>query len=205
MSKSCSSWAAAARVAGAGRILRCLVKGNSASSGGGVSIVGSGVVENSLITGNRSHYGAAQMNSMSAWLVNCTVAGNSSAGQPYPGVWLEDNGGNTLNCVAFDSYSAKGWGTTSHCALGVTPQVIVTPSQATFDKNVTVDSGIFEDTTGYRPKKGTALHGNGSNAGYAEHAVSATDYEGSPRRRGRRIDIGHIELPPKDGMMLFVR
>ena len=112
-------------------------------------------------------------------------------------------GGNALNCVVLGGYYTKK-GTISYCALDQTPREEST-SEKSYDYNVTVDSSIFEDTTAYRPKKGTALQGKGSNRGYAEHAVSATDYEGSPRRQGARIDIGHIELPPKDGTLLFVR
>ena len=192
-------------VSGRGRILRCLFKGNSVTdSGGGVSINGNGVVENSFFTGNSGRYGSGvQLDSMDAWLVNCTVAGNAAGYGSASQVWNETNGGNALNCVVLGGYYIKK-GTISYCALDLTPREETTGTKS-YDHNVTVDSSIFEDTTAYRPKKGTDLQGKGSNLGYSAHAVSTTDYEGSPRRQGARIDIGHIELPPKDGTLLFVR
>lgn len=194
-----------AAVSGRGRILRCLFKGNSVTdSGGGVSINGNGVVENSFFTGNSGRYGSGvQLDSMDAWLVNCTVAGNAAGYGSASQVWNETNGGNALNCVVLGGYYIKK-GTISYCALDLTPREETTGTKS-YDHNVTVDSSIFEDTTAYRPKKGTDLQGKGSNLGYSAHAVSTTDYEGSPRRQGARIDIGHIELPPKDGTLLFVR
>ena len=205
-----SFFGAGAYVTGSGRILRCRIKGNAAdNTGGGVMILGDGVVENSLITGNSASWGAGvQLQSANAWLVNCTVTGNT--GSYGSGAWLESNG-NTLNSVIIGGYVIKGKGAATYCALSGEPTreggAIAVPDgqNIVITNNVPADAGLFKETTDYRPKSRTVLNDGGSDAGYAAHAISATDYAGGPRFLGRHINIGHFELPPPNGFILMLK
>ena len=208
--KGRSFFGAGAYVTGSGRILRCRIKGNASdNTGGGVMILGDGVVENSLIAGNSALWGAGvQLQSANAWLVNCTVTGNT--GSYGSGAWLESNG-NTLNSVITGGYVIKSKGAATYCALGSEPTresgAIAVPDgqNIVITNNVPADAGLFKETTDYRPKSRTALNDGGSDAGYAAHAISATDYAGGPRFLGRHINIGHFELPPPPGFMLMLK
>ena len=207
-----SYWGGGATLTGSGRIVRCLVRGNTAGDvGGGLSINGNSVVENSLIVGNSANHGAGvQMNSMNAWIVNCTVTGN--VGNNGPGIFHETGGGNTLDCVVVNACVTKSKGTTSHCALsslptlpgGAAPSPDLNPD-IVIDNIIPVDSGVFDNTTDYRPKKKSVLRGKGTLQQYAEHAVSSVDYAGNRRFYRNHIDIGHFQLPPPGGLMLMLK
>lgn len=191
-------------VQGTGRLVRCLVSGNNGGdSGGGVAISGEGVVENSLIKSNTATWGAdVQVNSSTAWLINCTVVVKS--GSDRPTVFLETNGGNVFNSVMFGLVRTKK-GELAYCACDREPQLYDQTSTTSLHDNIIVDASIFEDTTNYCPKKRSVLRGKGAPQEYAAHAVSPVDYAGNRRLYRNHIDIGHFQFPPPGGMVIMVK
>ena len=200
-----------------GRLMRSVIKGNSATSASwnetfsaGVYAT-AGVVENCLIMGNSSssrndsriETSAVSM-SGTAQAVNCTIVGNTAKYKDNdtrkPMTTHAGNNAKIVNCVIFgntcDNPNYTVWAGTaanyvncaSEVAINATCPAIIDPAFAD------------PDNGDYTPIYTSPLRDAGSNSDYSAAATSSTDIKGDTRILHDMIDIGAWEFVPGTGL-----
>lgn len=200
-----------------GRLVRSVIKGNSATSASweetfsaGVYAT-AGVVENCLIVGNSSksrNSSSIETSALSmagtAQAVNCTIVGNTAKYKDNdtrkPMTTHAGKNAKIINCVIFgntcDNPNYTVWAGTaanyincaSEVAINATCPAIINPAFAD------------PDNGDYTPIYTSPLRDAGSNSDYSAAATSTTDIKGDTRILHDTIDIGAWEFVPGTGL-----
>lgn len=176
------------------------IRGNHASTGGGIYCYGANVlVDSNLVVGNSAGDGSGILTG-TARVVNCTVVGNTgSGGTGGDGIYLRS--GTVANCiVAFNAAGVflKGDGPTvmaSNDVFGNTLYSFADSSGQFTDPSVLAVDPLFVDAAhGDYHLLSTSPCIDAGNDTYV--TTGAHDLDGNPRRQGAHVDIGCYEAQP---------